>query len=113
MPSDTRKNPKVPSVFGGDSTLLLDRLEEAMSGARIGWFQRDDTSEMLIGSGSCATIFGLRNEQGPWRFEEFANCVLPDDLAIYSAANQERASGTQSVRFRIRRGDGETAFALE
>lgn len=107
MPSDTRKNPKVPSVFGGDSTLLLDRLEEAMSGARIGWFQRDDTSDMLIGSGSCATIFGLRNEQGPWRFEEFANCVLPDDLAIYSAANQERASGTQSVRFRIRRGDGE------
>jgi len=107
MPSDTCEKSKPRSVLGGDSALVLDRLGAAMSGARIGWFQCDDTSDMLIGSGSCATIFGLRNEQGPWRFEEFANCVLPDDLAMYSAANQERASGTQSVRFRIRRRDGE------
>ena len=105
MASDTRDHTNERPVLGGEAALLLERLETAMSGARIGWFQCDDATGVVSGSSSCATIFGLKNVHGPWRFEEFTNCVVPDDLAIYLAANQARATGMQSVRFRIRRGD--------
>jgi len=90
----------------------VDRFDEALSLARVAWFERDLRTDIGIGSPSLAQIYGLEHPRGPWHFDEVRARILPEDLPGH---HQEIAAGLERrfddlearvLQYRIRRPDG-------
>ncbi len=88
------------------------RLDEAMSYAQMGWFERDLETSIGIGSASLAKIYGLTRPEGPWHYDEIRARILPEDRDRHTqamAVTPDRYGDTanQLIRYRIQRPDGE------
>ena len=90
----------------------IDRFEQALSLARVAWFERDLKTDIGIGSPSLAQIYGLEHPRGPWHFNEVRSRIVPEDAARHS---DEIAAGlapriddmeARVINYRIRRPDG-------
>ena len=90
----------------------VDRFEQALSLARVAWFERDLKTDIGIGSPSLAQIYGLEHPRGPWHFNEVRARILPEDASRHT---EEIAAGlaprtddmeARVINYRIRRPDG-------
>ncbi|MBX9605843.1 MAG: PAS domain-containing protein [Gammaproteobacteria bacterium] len=92
------------------ATTVDKRLDAALRGSGMAWFERDLESGLVTGSPSCAEIFGLADPLGPWPFTDFLARIVPEDLESYQRAIELPVPAAQSasnaIRYRIRRPDG-------
>jgi len=97
---------------GATAHPAIDRFEQALSLARVAWFERDLKTDIGIGSPSLAQIYGLDHPRGPWHFDEVCARIVPEDAAQHA---ENIATGlsprtddleARVINYRIRRPDG-------
>ncbi|MEZ4270437.1 MAG: PAS domain-containing protein, partial [Myxococcota bacterium] len=86
---------------------VQQRLTFAMEAAGVGYWDLDMVSEVIVRSPSHERIFGDLNLGTQWTFQEFLECVVPDDRGRIEESFQRAKDTGKDWRFecQIRRGD--------
>ena len=84
------------------------RLELAVDAARMGIFDHDVKTEVLVASNQLAKLWGCRPDQFGGTFESFSKCVHPDDLAELTASikRAHKTGENHVVQYRVIWPDG-------
>lgn len=90
----------------------IDRFDQALSLARVAWFERDLRTDIGIGSPSLAQIYGLDDPRGPWHFDEIRARIVDEDRELHrntvaeSLLDRRDDVTARTINYRIRRPDG-------
>lgn len=102
-------------LLRGQATLHhtdVDRFDQALSLARVAWFERDLRTDIGIGSPSLAQIYGLEDTRGPWHFDEIRARIVEEDRELHrsvvsaSLLDETDDVAARTIHYRIRRPDG-------